>query len=260
MVICACAGELADKRVAEFFVSLPWLLSALILCLGCAVQTALGFGMAVLAAPVMLLVRPEWVPYAPASTALVLSAVNTCYLRKHLAYKNILPALISRIPGTAVGAWLLLAINTLWLQLVVALAVFIAVGVSLFAVHFAATPRRLAWAGFISGFMGTTTAIGGPPMALVMQFGEPRRVRANLSFYFTYSCILSLLSYAIAGLLSRQMLLVCLSFVPSALLGFALGRRLQGWVNQQRFRPLLLGLCAISANFALAGVLWKVLV
>lgn len=233
---------------------LPWLLCALILFVGCCIQAALGFGVAILGAPVIILLEPSWVPYVLTTTALLLSGANAWYQRKDIHLQAIVPAMLARIPGTVIGAWLLISISALWLHIFVAVSVLIAVIVSISAVRFEATPARLSWAGLLSGFMGTTTSIGGPPIALVMQFGDPASVRANLSFYFAFSCVVSLMSYAVAGLLNSPILLLCLSFTPSAILGFAVGKRLQAWVDRDRFRPLMLALCVVASAISLIGV------
>ncbi len=231
-----------------------WLLSAAILLVGCCIQTAMGFGMAVLAAPIIMLIEPTWVPYVLTSTALFLSVINACHQRKHIQISLIAPAMLTRIPGTIFGVWVLLAVSVLWLHIIVAIAVLVAVVVSLINIRFEATRSRLSWAGFASGFMGTTTSIGGPPLALVMQYGSPDSVRGNLGLYFAYSCMLSLLSYWVSGLLSKEILILCLSFSPVAIIGFVLGLRLQGWVDRECFRPLLLSLCSVAGIVALTGV------
>ena len=179
-----------------------WCISAAVLLFGCWLQTALGFGMAVAAAPVIVLVKPEWVPVVLTVTALQLSVINTWNQRHAVQLKPMAWAFVTRIPGTVTGAWLLVQLNVQWLQIFVAVSVILAVVLSLWSVHFEATPKRQALAGYFSGLMGTTTSIGGPPMALVMQHGEPSTIRANLSLFFTYSCILSLLSYWFADLLT----------------------------------------------------------
>ena len=38
-------------------------------------------------------------------------------------------------------------------------------------------------AGFLSGFMGTSSSIGGPPMALVLQHEENDFIRANMAAF-----------------------------------------------------------------------------
>lgn len=235
--------------------SIVWFISALVLLFGCWLQTALGFGMAVVATPIIVIIKPEWVPVVLSITALHLSAVNAWNQRDALHFTDMAVPVLTRIPGTMAGIWLLMQLNARWLQILVALCVLLAVFISLSSKQFKATPASLGWAGFISGIMGTTTAIGGPPMALVMQHGDPRTVRANLSLYFTYSCMVSLAGYAMAGMLSWNLLLVSISFVPCALTGFFWGIHARGYIDGGKFRPLLLVLCSCSACLALVTAL-----
>ena len=231
-----------------------WWISAAVLFAGCLIQTAAGFGMAMIAAPVIVLLRPEWVPAVLTFSALTLSLLNLWNLRPAVQWREMSVPMVTRVPGTVVGAWILTLLTTTSLQLLVAALVLIAVVISLAGKAFAATPARLGVAGFISGITGTTTSIGGPPMALVMQHGEADTVRANLSLYFTYSCVLALASYWLIGHLDAPLALVSLSFTPSVVLGFWLGRPARRWVAA-RFRSVLLVLCTGAALVALAGAL-----
>jgi len=234
---------------------LIWGAAALSLLIGCWVQTALGFGMAVIAAPIIVLFKPEWVPVVLTMTALVLSLLNTWNQREHLETQHLSASFLSRIPGTLIGAWLLMRLDTTWLQFSVATCVLLAVVISYLGKQFPYTPKRLAFASFVSGITGTTTSIGGPPMALVMQHGESQAIRANLSLYFSYSCTISLIAYGYMGLLTSSMLITCISFIPVCLLGFVGGIKARAYVDGGRFRPLLLILCAISGSIALIGAL-----
>lgn len=233
-----------------------WLISAAVLLLGCWLQTALGFGMAVVAAPVIVLIEPQWVPVVLTFTALPLCAINAWNQRDALEIRSMIVPLITRIPGTGLGAWLLLQLNITGLRILVSLCVLLAVVFTLFSGKFSATPTRLGWAGFLSGITGTTTSIGGPPMALVMQHGNPRAVRANISLFFTYGCIVSIIGYTIAGIMSIDLLIDSLSFLPCTLIGFYYGIRLRDYVDGDRFRPLILGLCSIAALVALIGAIY----
>ena len=233
-----------------------WLISAVVLLLGCWIQTALGFGMAVVAAPVVVLIEPHWVPVVLTFTALPLCAMNAWNQRDALEIRTMIVPLITRIPGTSLGTWLLLQLNTTGLRIIVSLCVLLAVIITTFNGKFTATPVSLGWAGFFSGITGTTTSIGGPPMALVMQHGNPRTVRANISMFFTYGCIVSIIGYAIAGILSVDLLIDGLSFLPCILIGFYYGIRLRGYVDGARFRPLILGLCTVAALVALVGAIY----
>ncbi|MBU2862615.1 sulfite exporter TauE/SafE family protein [Reinekea forsetii] len=234
---------------------LHWVVAAFALFVGCAIQTAIGFGMAVIAAPIIVIFKPEWVPTTLTMVALVLSIQNTWNQRSGLAVRLIVPAMISRLPGTVLGAWILLIIPVQMLQTLVSVMVFVAIFVTLFAKPFAATRANLSVAGFVSGIAGTTTSIGGPPMALVMQHGDSHTTRANLSLYFTFSCITSLISYQVVGILDRGLWLAGMSFIPVAYLGFFVGKQLRHWVDD-RFRVILLSLCSLSAFIALYGAVF----
>lgn len=233
-----------------------WVAAATSLFIGCWVQTALGFGMAVIAAPIIVILNPMWVPVALTLCALFLSILNTWNQRQHIEWRALPLPFITRLPGTVIGAWLLLQLSTHALQLFVAGCVLLAVAISYSGKAFHYTPKRLGLAAFISGIMGTTTSIGGPPMALVMQHGKPSNVRANLSLYFGYSCTISMISYAYIGVLNEQLLLESASFLPVCIAGFILGVKARPYIdNNERFRPLLLILCSSAAVIALLGVL-----
>lgn len=211
--------------------------------------------MAVIAAPIFVLLNPMWVPVALTLCALFLSILNTWNQRQHLELRALALPFITRIPGTIVGAWLLLQLNANTLQMFVACCVLLAVVISYYGAQFEYTPKRMGAAAFASGIMGTTTSIGGPPMALVMQHGNPKNVRANLSLYFAYSCTLSMCSYYAIGLLNTQLLMESMSFLPVCVLGFVLGKKARGRVDDgNRFRPLLLVICSAAALVALLGV------
>lgn len=236
---------------------IPWLVTALSLLVGCWVQTALGFGMAVIAAPIVVLVAPQWVPVVLTFSALVLSIFNTINQWQHIDIRSLLPAFVWRIPGTLFGAWLLIQLDVFWLQVAVSGSVLLAVLISCLGKQFQYTPARLGTAAFASGIMGTTTSVGGPPMALVMQHGSPPVVRANLSLYFGYSCTLSMLSYVYIGKVDTEILWASTSLIPVVAIGFLAGIRARAYVDGGRFRPLLLILCGSAGFAALLGALWQ---
>ena len=68
------------------------------------------------------------------------------------------------------GAGLLLAVvSDDALSLLFAVLVLLAVGLSVAGWHLAKTRPNLVGVGVLSGFMGTVSGIGGPPIALVYQ-------------------------------------------------------------------------------------------
>lgn len=231
-----------------------WLICAAALLVGCTLQAALGFGMALIAAPIIVMVKPQWVPYIMAVMALAVS-LNTCWdQRTDIQWKNMLSPMIARIPGTFIGTWLLLVMSLQHLQIAVAVMVMLSVFITMKLKPFPATKSNLGIAGFVSGVTGTTTSIGGPPIALVMQHSDGATARANLSAFFVYSCIISIAGYQYTGLMTTEAWLVGLSMVPMAFLGFWAGKRIQKYVDN-RFRPILLVMCTLSALTTLVNAL-----
>ena len=231
-----------------------WLLCAMTLFVGCTIQAAVGFGMALVAAPIIVLLRPDWVPYIMAVMALTVSLSTSWTQRGDIEWRKMLPPMVTRIPGTLLGTWLLLVMSVSDLQLAVALMVLFSIVITARLKPFPTTGINLSIAGFVSGITGTTTSIGGPPIALVMQHSSGPTARANLSVFFVYSCIISLASYQYAGLMTYKTWVVGLSMVPFALLGFKAGQQLQKYVDE-RFRPILLTLCTLSACIALGNAI-----
>jgi uncharacterized membrane protein YfcA len=175
---------------------------------------------------------------------------------EYLNAKAMAVPMITRLPGTVIGVWLLTQMSITALQIIVSSMVLLAVIVTYWAPHYPANRLNLGIAGAISGLTGATTAIGGPPMAIVMQHGDPRETRANLSLYFTYSCIVSLIGYYWAGLLHLELLVESMSFAPIILIGYFIGVKTRYLIDAKRFRSILMFLCLIAGVSALIGALW----
>jgi uncharacterized protein len=58
-------------------------------------------------------------------------------------------------------------------------------------------------AGAASTYMGTITAVGGPPIALIYQNQKGPLVRANMSAFFLVASFFSLTALVTAGYLGR---------------------------------------------------------
>jgi uncharacterized membrane protein YfcA len=237
---------------AFMFLSLGELLAASVLVfLGAMVQSAVGFGLAIVAAPLLYLIDPRLVPGPILLLALVLSALNVWRNRAGLAVRELGSAVVGRVPGVLLALWLLQVMPTRMLSLVLAAAVLLAVAISIAPVRLTPTPRRLLVAGFASGFMGTSTSIGGPPMALLYQHAVGPRIRANLNGYFVIGSLMSLIGLAAIGRFGFPELYTSLALLPAAVAGFLLSRFTLPWWDRGAIRPVLLILCAIAA----AGVL-----
>ncbi|MCM2681102.1 sulfite exporter TauE/SafE family protein [Echinimonas agarilytica] len=228
-----------------------WLAALFMIMLGSFVQSAIGFGLAIVAAPVLYLIDVNYVPAPITIVALVLSLFNAYQHRQSLSLGPLTYAIVGRVPGSLAGGALLMVVDARQLALVIGCSVLIAVVISLMPIRLAPTRSRMAIAGFFSGLFGTSTSIGGPPMAIILQHSAAGVIRANLSAFFVVSSLLSLVVQASTGYLRWSHLWLTLPLIPASLMGYWLARRYAGELSHQHMRWASLTLCSIAGGAAL---------
>lgn len=224
---------------------------ALALAAGCFVQSTVGFGMAIVAAPIIYFFEPKFVPGVITLVGFFLALINMWQYRQMLSFKGLTAAFVGRVPGTIVAGVLLLYITSESLALVLGIGVLLAVVISLTKVRIRPTPKALFWAGFASGVMGTSTSIGGPPMALVLQHAEAGKLRANLAGYFAFSCLLSLIALSATGHFSWWHFKYGMMLLPAPLITTWFAYRVQHLIKAEWLRYALLVLCSFSGVLAM---------
>ncbi|WP_394150002.1 sulfite exporter TauE/SafE family protein [Vibrio maritimus] len=227
------------------------LIAMLLIFVGAYVQTAIGFGLAIVAAPLLFQVSPDYVPAPICLVALFISILNAMKHKSNIAIGGLKMAMIGRVPGSVAGAVLLLYVSTQVLSLWLGLLVVFAVVVSLLPVRIEPTPTRMGIAGFFSGFFGTSSGIGGPPMALLLQHQEANQLRGNLSAFFVFSSIMSLIVQAPIGFLTLHHLYITVPLIPAAWLGYHLARLTTQSLPKEKVRLAALLLCSISGLTAI---------
>lgn len=226
---------------------LDWLGVGLALALGAFVQRTTGFGMAVVGAPLILLVAPRLVPVVLVFYGLLVSCLVVRRYWQQVEMRDISTALIGKIPGTIIGVWLLVIAPMAMLELLIAGIVLFAVVVTLFRWRLPVNRGSMFGAGFVSGIFGSVAAIGGPPMVLLMHGMPMERLRGNLAAFFLISSIMTLAALAMAGQVHFWTLGVSLSFLPLVVAGHALGAILAPYISRGLLQVGSLGLCALAA-------------
>jgi uncharacterized protein len=214
---------------------------------GAAVQGALGIGMGMIASPLLAIADHGFIPGAIVISVLPLSLAVILQEHHHIDRRGAGLALLGRAPGVVLGV-----IATAWagpreLALLVSGSVLVAVAASLTGVRFSPTPRALVIAGVTSGFTGTATGVGGPPMAITYQNTDPLAARATLALYFGVGAVMSLVGLTFSGEVGVRQYELALLLLPGVVLGFAGSNRLTEHLHGHRARRLILMLCAASA-------------
>lgn len=217
-----------------------------VVTIGAAIQSAAGFGMGMLSAPILLLIYPPFIPGPVTAASLVLTALVLYRERAHIDLRGVGLALAGRVFGiVGAAAFLVFATERLF-DIVFASLVLLAVLLS--AAGFEVTPGRgtTILAGSLSGLMGTISSIGGPPMALLYQRAGGPRLRGTLGCYFFAGVSLSVVALALIGRFGRPEIMLTLFLVPAMILGFLVAAPLRHHLPESAVRPLVLVLSSLS--------------
>ncbi|MCS6128510.1 sulfite exporter TauE/SafE family protein [Shewanella baltica] len=222
-------------------------LASLIVFLGALTQSLIGFGLAVVASPLLYIVDPQLVPGPVIAMGFTISLLTLFRERGHLEFNGLQYALLGRVPGGFIGASLLLFAPQPILGLSIAAIVTVAVILSLYKFSLPVNKKTLFGAGVVSGIFGNIAAIGGPPMAILLSGKDASQFRAALSAFFIFSSTIAMVILAITGLLELKHLWLSLMLLPSVLLGYLVAGRLVGSVDKDKTKMATLVLCSISA-------------
>ncbi|HOJ33850.1 MAG TPA: sulfite exporter TauE/SafE family protein [Candidatus Hydrogenedentes bacterium] len=228
------------------------------------VQGCTGFGLALVASPTLMLVFP---PTYVVPTVILMSTLNTLIVtwdaRKHIQFAMLLPLVMGGFLGLPIGQYLLKTLPGEYLKLIVGV---IAVGFA--ATSLAGWHRPIpaqSWfltpLGIISGVLGASTSMGGPPIALFLANQQiPKNVfRSTLiTYFFTVNCVMvAMFSYS--GILNRQIFWTSVSLFPLMVAGTLLGIFFARWSSEELFRRLALWVVAMMGTTVLLTNLPKVL-
>jgi uncharacterized membrane protein YfcA len=227
-------------------------LAGLAVALGALVQGAVGFGLALVAAPLLAIIDPTLVPVPMLllATAHALLALR----REHgdTDWTGVGWALLGRLPGIALGVLAVVLLPPRWFVVAVAVTVLTCVALSVVRWRPRPTVPALLVAGVVSGAGGTASAIGGPPVALLYQDAKGPRVRATLAAYFAAGSLLSLAGLLVGGQFSADAVRAAALMVPFMIIGFALSNPARRLLDRGWMRPAVLALASAGALALLA--------
>lgn len=223
--------------------------------LGGFVQSAAGFGSALVAMPLMAMAID--VRLAAPLFACLSPIVSAGVLWRHrdaLNLRDAAPLIAGSIAGIPVGLWALKAIDAMWVEgaLGVVLVAYGSLSLLGEAKRDAAAPspapdprplafdrgRALALAvGFVSGALGGAYNTSGPPLIV---YGAAKRWPRERFKSVLQSCYLVGAAFIVAGhgaggLLTAEVFRLWLILAPGLALGIALGSRVDRWATQEQF-------------------------
>ena len=223
---------------------------------GTLIQRLSGQGLGMIAAPVLAIFAPEFLPASILILGLFVGLTSSAFDPKAITWSE-LPA---GLAGRVLGAVIAVAIASMLsdpdtLALIVALVIYTGIALSLIGVRVPIRPATLFPAGILGGVMGTLTAVGAAPMALLYQHEPQRRSAAMQNVYFFWGMLVSLPALWVAGLIEMRHVALAGLLVPPAALSLWLAQRLAGRVERARVRPWALSLAGIAATMLMLRLL-----
>lgn len=235
-------------------VDLAFALVALALLIGAVVQGCIGFGMVVIAFPVLVMVEPALMPQSILVVSLPITFLNAYKNFGGAEYREVGWLSAGRIPGLIGGLVLLGMAERSTLALGGGMVVLVAVALSLWAPRLPRNVPTMLAVGGISALFGTAIGIGGPPLGLLYQHETGQRLRSTISLIMLTGAPVSLTLLAITGDLSRTDMQTGAALVPFAIAGSLIAPRFAPWFDD-RIRKAVLSICAAAAVLAMAKVL-----
>lgn len=213
---------------------------------GGVIQGAIGFGFALVAVPALALVDPDAVPVTVMLMAVPMTIVMALRERHHIDGPGFASIMVGRVLGIAGGVVLLSVVPERSLSVLVGAMVLLGVALSVSGLDL--EPRR--WlnvgAGIVSGVMGTTSAIGGPALAVVYQRRPGPELRSTLALSYLAGLGLAIAALAAVGRVHAWHLVLALELVPGLLLGLWLSFRLAALLDRGWLRPSVLSFAGIA--------------
>ena len=217
-----------------------------VVTIGATVQGSIGFGLAVVSAPILMLIDPVFVPGPLLFAAMVLVTSIAHRDRAETMVRDVPLGILGRVLGTIPAAYALAVLPASAYDMLFASMVMLAVVLSLFGWHIPPTPRNVVAAATLSGFSGTVSSLGGAPMALVYQAESGPRIRGTMSAIFTAGTIISLTGLWWVGHFGLVELLVGLALMPGIVVGFMISRYTSRIIDVAHTRPAILAVSALS--------------
>jgi len=216
-------------------------------------QSVTGFGFALVMTPLLTV---AWEVKPAVATSILLGTLALFPLlgevRGHVSFPRIGVLFLGFVAGVPPGIFLLERLDAETLQMVIAGAA-IAAGLLLYLSPSLAagddTVLLRLTAGAISGAIGSSTAMGGPPIVIYL-LGREReigRFRATLLAFFLPASGLTLAAFAVVGEITQDVLLLSAAALPAVAVGIAAGTIVRRRLGPERFRTVVVGVLVLSS-------------
>jgi hypothetical protein len=223
-----------------------------VLFLATFIRSALGFGEALIAVPLLALVMPVFV-VAPLAVLVSISVALAVVLEdwRHVHLRSARSLILSTLVGIPLGLLMLKTVpesivKSILGAVILAFSIYSLAGRNQHELH---DDRLAPLFGFSAGVLGGAYGVNGPPLVVygVLRRWTPVQFRATLQGYFLVASIAGMTGYALSGLWTRTVSGYFLLSLPFAVIAIFAGRAVHRRLSSTRF------LIAVHIGLALIG-------
>jgi uncharacterized membrane protein YfcA len=219
------------------------------------VQAITGFGLVILAAPLLMIF------YDVKATILITLIVATCSnsVQTALVYKDadsrmVRYLVLGAIAGLPIGLLFYHGFSSTTLKIIISIAILAFLLISHFLkLKFHETNKNSLTTGLLSGFFYTTTGMGGIPLILYTSHMdmEPRMMRGTSIFYFFFGNFFSFVAFYVSGADFSAVINDVLYMIPALFIGLAVGHVSFPYIPVPVFRKMVFILLYVACFYSL---------
>ncbi|PKB71366.1 MAG: hypothetical protein BZY87_05795 [SAR202 cluster bacterium Io17-Chloro-G6] len=230
--------------------------SILIVAAGATIMGTVGFGIVLVAAPVVLLyLEPQQAVVVLNGLTAILMAMVLLRTWRHVRLRASVGLVLGGLAATPIGVLALNAASPGLLRVTIAVVIILLALFSLTSVQLPFAQRRPAGPvfGFLTSLSVTTIGVGGPIGAIyvIAQRWNPETVRAVLALFFLASDGMAFALYAATGLVGRDTLANVGVMIPGLLIGFGMSAVLVNRINDRIFRYAVVVVIVVAGGVLL---------
>jgi uncharacterized protein len=223
-----------------------------------AIQATMGFGLALVAVPIIAVAEdPKVAVVAVTAIGVPMTLWNTIRWRADLQARPMVMVVGASLVGMPVGALILAHAPDRALTFAIGIVVLVLTAWLWRGLRLPPGPRTEISAGIASGALATSTGTNGPPLVIAFQATGMERAafRATLAACFLMQGVVALALFWAGGLITHDVGVAFLVGVPAIVAGTLLGDRLSTRMHGHAFRVAVLALLGLSGALAIVGAL-----
>ena len=239
------------------------ILIILAVLVGASVSSIMGFGFTILISPILLLLSldPKTVVIVVNFSILIISFMVLIQSKNHLPIKEMTPVTIGGVVGVPLGVLTLDYVSDNTLRPTVAIMVIIMTIIAIRHITIPSLYNKITSVitGVVIGAFVGSTGIGGVLIAVSLlskNYGKLSH-RAAISFFSIPAIIISIIGYAITGLLTQERLFLIFISIFPIVLGFIFGTKLLNSIDDKTFQKGVITLTLVSCVLILSKAIFQ---